>query len=252
MDFKGDFPTGDGARCYPLTVIDAYSRYCIRCEVVPEASGRWVEHVLDSAFREFGLPAAIRSDNGPPFAANGPVGLSSLAVWLLRLGIRLERIAPGKPQQNGRQERFHRTLKHEAATPPGSSLRAQQRRFDLFRREYNQERPHEALGRKPPGSVYVPSTRRYPCGLLTPVGGLHEVRVDRQGSFRWGRHRVFLSAALAHQTVSLTPDSGGRWVVSFGAIELGSLDEDRIYRGVQAKTRQRKPHFLQLSGMSLD
>src|SRR3989304_2616800 len=162
IDFKGKFKTGDGVWCTAFTVTDACSRYCIRCEVVEEAGHVAVERILDSAFREFGLPRAIRSDNGPPFAAPGPAGLTRLAVWLLRMGIRLERITPGKPQQNGRHERFHLTLALETASPPKASARAQQRAFDLFRREYNEERPHEALGQKPPARLYEPPSRRYP------------------------------------------------------------------------------------------
>lgn len=132
-----------GDKCYPLTLIDAYSRYLLRCEAVVDPDGHRVQRIFDSTFREFGLPTAIRSDNGPPFASTGAGGLTALAVWWLRLGIRLERIEPGKPQHNGRQERFHLTLKLDV--PPQRDLRAQQRAFDLYRVEYNEERPHEAL-----------------------------------------------------------------------------------------------------------
>jgi transposase InsO family protein len=134
VDFKGWFCTTDGVRCYPLTITDAYSRYVLRCEGVLDPDGPAVQAIFDSAFQEFGLPEAIRSDNGPPFSSTGAGGLTDLAVWWLQLGIRLQRIAPGKPQQNGRHERMHRTLKLE--TEPQTHLRAQQREFDLWRREF--------------------------------------------------------------------------------------------------------------------
>ncbi len=172
VDFKGWFVTGDGERCYPLTITDAYSRYVIRCEGVRDPDGHAVFEVFDSAFREYGLPAAIRSDNGPPFASTGAATLTKLSVWWLQLGIRVERIARGKPQQNGRHERMHRTLKLE--TEIRADLRKQQREFDLWRRDYNHERPHAALGDAPPATVFEPSSRRYPRPLKHPCSGRSE------------------------------------------------------------------------------
>jgi transposase InsO family protein len=249
IDYKGQFRTGDGEMCYPFTVLDAFSRFCIRCEATTEPGFAWSQHVLDSAFREFGLPAAIRSDNGPPFAANGPAGLSALAVWLLRLGLRLERIAPGNPQQNGRLERFHRTLKGDTATPPKRSMRVQQRVFNFFRREYNEERPHQAISMKPPAALYVPSSRRYPCALVSipEAGWMQRLRVDPSGHIRWGRTRVFISAALCHEYVDVTADGDTRWAVRFGAIELGHFDDRKPDVGLISVKRPRKPHHLQLS-----
>jgi len=248
IDFKGKFKTGDGRWCTPLTVTDAYSRYCIRCEVVREGTGDEVELILDSAFREFGLPAAVRSDNGPPFAAPGPMGLSHLAVRLLRLGIRVERIAPGKPQQNGRHERFHRTLAEHTVEPPRANARAQQRAFDLFRREYNEERPHEALGQVPPATLYVPSSRFYPRGLVQPPAAGSEIshleRVDRNGGIRWARRRVFISMALVGEYVILQPDDGTKWVVLFGSIVVGHIDVEHLDHGLVAAPRPRKSHSL--------
>ena len=140
IDFKGWFETRDGVRCYPLTLLDGFSRYLLRCESLLDPDGIEVRRVLDSAFQEFGLPLAIRSDGGPPFASTGPARLTELSVWLLQLGIKVEIIGPGKPQQNGRLERLHRTLKAEVASPPAETWRAQQRRFDVWRRTHNQGR----------------------------------------------------------------------------------------------------------------
>jgi putative transposase len=249
IDFKGHFRTDDGAKCLPMTVVDAFSRFCLRCEVVAETTYEDAQRVLDSAFREFGLPAAVRSDNGPPFAARGPAGLSRLAVWLLRLGIRIERIQPGKPQQNGRLERFHRTLKDETASPPQPNLRAQQRAFDLFRGDYNHERPHEALGNQPPAALYVPSTRPYPCPLLQPpTESFGQVlAVDRNGFLRWGRHRIFVSSALACEKVEVLPDGQTGWTVQFGPVVLGHFDDQHPNRGLQPRPRPRSDNHLELT-----
>jgi transposase InsO family protein len=228
VDFKGHFPTRDRVRCYPLTILDAYSRFLVRCEGVLEPDGREVQRIFDSAFEEFGLPAAIRSDNGPPFASVGAGGLTKLSVWWLRLGIKLERITPGKPQQNGRQERFHRTLKAETASPPHVNLREQQRAFDVFRRSYNEERPHEALEQKPPVTAYAASARRYPCRLvrfgIEPWN--HAMRIDKGGFLSWNKTRVFVSTALAHEDVDLQYDGdAGLWDVVFGPLSIGVLWE---------------------------
>jgi len=248
VDFKGWFRTEDGEKCYPLTLIDAYSRYLLRCEVLDEPNGREVERIFDSAFREFGLPEAIRSDNGPPFASTGAGGLSKLSVWWLKLGIRIERITPGKPQQNGRQERFHRTLKLEV--PPQPSLRAQQRACDLFRREYNEERPHEALKNAKPASVYQVSHRKYPRPLVRPDATApyyFHCPVDKDGFIRWSRdkrRRIHISTALAYETISLQPcEKEGRWQLYYGPILLGSIDEARLDRGLirPPRPKRRRP-----------
>jgi putative transposase len=161
-DFKGWFGTADGRRCDPFTLSDAHSRYLLRCQAVPHPDEQSVRPIFEAAFQEHGLPRAIRSDNGLPFASTGVGGLSRLAIWWIKLGIRPARILAGKPQQNGRHERVHRTLNQETARPPTDSLPAQQRRFDDFRAVYNNERPHEALGPKTPASLYQPSPRPYP------------------------------------------------------------------------------------------
>jgi putative transposase len=253
IDYKGDFSTGDGNRCLPMTVVDAFSRYCLRCELVGETSYEWAQRILDSAFREFGLPAAIRSDNGPPFSTNGPAGISRLAVWLLRLGIRVERIQPGKPQQNGRLERFHNTLIVEAISPAAPTPRAQQRAFNLFRARYNDERPHESLNDQPPARVYVPSSRRYPCALIPlefmSVG--QTLTVDRYGYIRWNGRRVFVSAALAYERVCVAPDGYTRWAVQLGSILLGHFDDQCFDCGLKAIARPRRQNSLTLEGMKI-
>jgi transposase InsO family protein len=161
-DFKGWFHAADGNRCEPLTVSDAHSRFLLKCQIVPNTSFSSVRPILEAAFREYGLPKAMRTDNGPPFASVGLGGLSSFTVWLTHLGIAHERITPGRPQENGRHERIHRTLKQETALPPRPTLGQQQCAFDEWRQEYNHKRPHEALGQKTPAEVYRPSDRAYP------------------------------------------------------------------------------------------
>ena len=243
IDFKGWFRTTDQVRCYPLTLIDAHTRFLLRCEGLLDPVGTEVQAVLESAFTEFGLPEAIRSDNGPPFASVGAGGLTPLAVWLLKLGIRLDRGRPGKPQDNGRLERFHRTLKLDTASPPRAHRMAQQRAFDLFRREYNCERPHEALGMRRPATLYRPSPRRYPRRLeaFVPDIDIEGYRVERTGHIRWRRHKIFISTALAHEYVGLEPDDHHRfWTVSFGPIELGKIDIEHLDRGLLLPRRRRK------------
>jgi transposase InsO family protein len=252
IDFKGWFTTEDGVKCYPLTLIDAFSRYLLRCEALCDPDYRNVSRILDSAFVEFGLPRAIRSDGGPPFASTGPAKLSHLSVWLLKLGIRVEIIAPGKPQQNGRLERFHRTLKAETASPPAVHCQAQQRRFDPWRREYNQERPHEALAMRTPATIYHVSSTRYPRPLikfdLEPFS--HVARIDKRGFIKWNRRNVFISSALAHEYVELEPDypDEGTWTVRWGPIHLGRLSQHRVDRGLIV-ARRRGPG--KVSAMSL-
>jgi transposase InsO family protein len=264
VDFKGHFNTQDGRVCYPLTIIDAHSRFLIRCEGVEDPNGREVQRIFDSAFCEFGLPASIRSDNGPPFASVGAGGLTKLSVWWLRLGIRVERIEPGKPQQNGRQERFHRTLKAETAKPPHANMRAQQRAFDLFRKVYNEERPHEALGQKPPARSFALSPRRYPCPLVRLATGSpweHIERVDKDGFVRWHEQRIFVTRALAHEDVAIEYDGASEtWLVTFGPLCVGVLTESpaptfrptkgRMADQIDRETESEKPR--KVSGMSPD
>jgi hypothetical protein len=225
-DFKGWFLTGDGRRCDPLTITDAYSRYLIRCRHVAKADGPHVREVFAAAFREHGLPDAIRTDNGTPFASTGLAGLSRLAVWWLRLGIRPERIQPGEPQQNGRHERFHLTLKQATATPPSPSLRSQQLAFTRFQNEYNRVRPHEALGQRPPSEFYRPSPRPFPerlPHLAYPFASVLR-RVSPAGHISWVRHQIYLSVLLEGEDVALRELDGDLFEVHFGPQLLGWID----------------------------
>jgi putative transposase len=224
-DFKGHFPVGD-TRCHPLTIMDGFSRYLLRCQALPRPLAAPVQKVFESAFHEFGVPNAIRTDNGPPFSTLAPGGLSRLAVWWIRLGIRPERILPGRPDQNGRHERMHSTLKAETARPPRRSLRAQQRCFQTFRQEYNHERPHEALAYATPASQYQPSLRAYPRQLPLPEYPAH-FRVERaypNGVISFQETQWYLSNCLAGELVGLEEVDDNRWSVYFGPIELGVLD----------------------------
>jgi transposase InsO family protein len=226
-DFKGQFRTQDGSLCYPLTISDAASRYFLRCQILPGVEGARVRPLFEATFREYGLPAAIRTDNGPPFGSVGLAGLTDLAVWWIELGIRPDRGRPGHPQDNGRHERLHRTLKAETAAPPAATVRAQQAAFDAFRRTYNQERPHEALGQRPPASAYTPSPRPYPARLDPPAYPTADLvkRVRPNGTLRWRGAEVYLAAPLAGRPVGLTDQGDGQWEVAFGALILGILDE---------------------------
>jgi len=228
-DFKGWFRTGNGKKCLPLTISDAHSRYLLCCRGLSQATGHVsVKPLFIETFRQNGLPGAIRTDNGPPFASLGLGGLSPLAVWWVRLGIGLERIEPGAPQQNGRHERMHRTLKEATAQPPARHLAAQQELFDQFRQEYNEERPHEALGQQTPASVYGPSAREYPERLPEQRGypeDWQKRRVRHNGEIKWAGGRLYLSEALVSQEIGLEPISEARWAVHFETLLLGTIDD---------------------------
>ena len=225
-DFKGWFLTGDGLRCDPLTISDNYSRYLLRCQAMGSPDSVHVQPVFEAAFREYGLPVAIRTDNGAPFATTTVGGLSRLSIWWLKLGIIPERIVPGHPEQNGRHERMHRTLKKETATPPKCTGRAQQRAFDRFRREYNQERPHEAIAQETPSSLYLASPREYPLLLpeMTYPDDMLIRSVKAQGDISWmGRH-VYLSQTLAGELVGLRQITDRLYDIYFGPVRLAQLD----------------------------
>lgn len=224
-DFKGDFRLGNHRRCYPLTVSDNCSRYLLVCQALERHRYEVVRPWLEWAFREYGLPEAIRTDNGPPFASLALGGLSQLAKWWIQLGIRPERIRPGKPAQNGRHERMHRTLK--AAVPPQADLTAQQRHYEAYRAEYNWQRSHEALGRRTPGSQYHASPRPYPA-KLPPIeydSGIIVRRVRHNGELRWQGHLLYVSEVLATEPLGLTRIDNETWELRYSFHVLGTLNE---------------------------
>jgi putative transposase len=224
IDFKGWFLTGDGTHCEPLTLADAASRYLLRCQAVGRCDDEHVWPVLDAAFREFGLPQRLRSDNGPPFATCGAGGLSKLSVKVIKAGVMPERIAPGKPQQNGRLERLHLTLLQDTAQPPARSLRQQLERFRAFQRIYNEERPHQALGHETPAAHYVASSRRFHGVLREPEYGPDHVvrRVRPNGAIRWRDKEIYISAALRGEPLGLS-ECGAGWRIVFGPLLLGTI-----------------------------
>lgn len=224
-DFKGQFLVG-GRYCHPLTISDGYTRFLLQCRGLHRTLHAPVQKAFHDAFREYGLPAVIRTDNGPPFASVTTGGLSRLAVWWIQLGILPERILPGHPEQNGRHERMHRTLKAETARPAASSFAAQQRAFDSFRHEYNHERPHEALGQVQPAKLYRPSTRAYPRELEDPLYPRHFTtqRAYPNGVITVAQTQWYLSGCLANQLIGLDAVADGCWRVCYGPITLGLLD----------------------------
>ena len=226
-DFKGQFRLQNGRYCYPLTVTDNSSRMLLVCKglYAPTEAGvlRWYE----TAFREYGLPCAMRTDNGSPFASVALAGLTRLNIWWLKLGIRLERIQPGWPQQNGRHERMHRTLKEETAKPPKGDMSAQQRAFNRFRMEYNQERPHEALQGVPPIKMYRQSERAYPNKVAEVVyaESMKVRRVRSNGEIKWMGGRVYVTESLRGEPIGLIPIDNDCWAVYFAQLKLGILDD---------------------------
>lgn len=227
IDYKGWFRVGDGTRCDPLTVNDVFSRASLECRAMVSPKLEDVQYRLERLFGELGLPGAILSDTGPPFASQGLGRLSRLGVWLVRLGVRPIFIEPGHPEQNGRHERFHETLKAETATPPRVSVRAQQAAFDRFRTYYNEERPHEALGMLMPSDLYRPSKRSMPNFLSEHEYPDHyEVRrVRRDGSMKWDGGFIFVGEAMAGEQVGVEPRDDGHWRVHLGVLPLGVLHE---------------------------
>jgi len=222
-DFKGQFKTGDGKLCYPLTITDSYSRYLLLCKGLRRPNFKETKPCFELVFREYGLPEAIRTDNGTPFASVGIGALSKLSVWLIKLGIRPERIESGHPEQNGRHERMHRALKETTAIPPRSTMRAQQKAFDDFTYEYDFERPHEALGQKTPATVYQKSNRSYPHRLpqITYHSDAVLRKVNRNGEIKWKRESIYISKSLIGEYVALRQKEEHLWELWFMHYPLG-------------------------------
>jgi len=229
-DFKGYFRTGDGERIDPLTITDAHSRFLLKCQAVEKTDTTRVQAIFEAAFREHGLPQAIRTDNGAPFASSAIAGLSRLAVWWMKLGIVPERIEAGHPEQNGRHERMHRTLKQEVAQPPAANRREQQRAMERFRQEYNQVRPHEALGMQTPAAVYEPSSRSYPARIPEPEypDTMQVLQVKSQGQFRWKKQDVFLSEVLWSEPVGLLPVDDRWFTIYFAQYPIARFDSRQL------------------------
>lgn len=226
LDHMGWFLTGNGSKCEPLTLTDAFSRYLFRCQGVPDKSEKVTRAIIEAVFREYGLPDAIRSDNGCPFASRGVGGFSRLSVWFIQLGIVPERIEPGQPQQNGRHERMHRTVQEATARPPAQTLYRQQRAFDAFLKEYNHERPHEALAMATPAEAYRPSSRSFPerLEMVSYPAGMIDRIVQKRGEFNWNCHRVFLGEAFRGHCIGFEPLGSRYWLTYFSTYVLGVFD----------------------------
>jgi len=228
IDYKGQFRLANGPYCYPLTVTDQFSRYIVGIEAMEAINGEAAREVCEELFRQYGLPAAIRSDNGAPFASRGLAGLTKLSAYWMLLGIRLERTRPSHPEDNGRHERMHRTLKQETAKPPASNMLQQQERFDEFVEAFNGERPHEGLGMKRPAQVYKPSRRRLPAKLpeLNYADFDDVVRVTKNGYVTLGKNLVYVSDALGYMHVGITEQPDDRLLVTFAETDLGVIDRN--------------------------
>jgi putative transposase len=244
VDHKGWIRLRDGARVEPLTVTDGFSRYLISVTATGSTEYAETRPLIDRAFLDYGLPEVIRSDNGPPFASTGTTGLTALSVWWIKLGIRHERIDPGHPQQNGRHERFHLTLL-EAMRPPSASRTAQARRFETFSRDFNEERPHEALGQRTPASVYQHSSRSMPARLPEPdypaAAAVRQVRSN--GEIKWDGDFVYICSALAGEAVAVEETEGGHWQVRFFNVPIGIIDPNtqKLRRSLRAATKRTEP-----------
>jgi transposase InsO family protein len=239
IDYKGQFLLGDRSYCYPLTITDQASRFILSCEGMAAISDEAARNTCEEVFRTYGLPSVMRSDNGAPFASVGLGGLTKLSAYWLLLGIELERIRPAHPEENGRHERMHRTLKAETTRPARANLLQQQERFDAFVEEFNHARPHEALEMKRPAEVFQPSTRLYPAQLPEYTYPMHDdvIRVNRYGQLHVpGRGQLPLTSALAGQLVGVREELNGRWLVTFVSLDLGHIERDRSFTPITPLT----------------
>ena len=233
-DFKGQFRTANGVYCYPLTIADQCSRFLLTCHGLLSTETLTAKPIFEQAFREYGVPLAIRTDNGVPFATQALHGLSYLNVWWMRLGIVHQRIHPGQPQENGAHERMHRSMKRRAIKPVQRTCAEQQGRFDAFRLEYNTERPHEALAMETPASMYTPSSRDYPNRLPKIEYPLHfqVKKVTDAGTVRFQRKLLYLANSLVEQEIGFEETDDGVWAIYFNRVLLATMDErDYIIRG---------------------
>ena len=233
-DFKGEFRTGNGLYCYPLTIADQHTRFLLTCHGLLSTATLTAKPVFARAFQEYGLPRAIRTDNGVPFATQAIHGLSYLNVWWMRLGIQHQRIHPGQPQENGAHERMHRTMKRRAIKPVQRTCSSQQKRFDAFRAEYNTERPHEALNQDTPASRYTESPRPYPAKLPTLEYPLHFLvkKITTAGTFRFADKLLYLANSLVDQRIGLEETDDGLWSIYFNTVLIATFDErDYLIRG---------------------
>ena len=231
IDYKGQFKLGNGTYCFPLTLSDHFSRFILGCEAMARISEDSARDVCEDIFREYGLPRAIRSDNGAPFASTGLAGLTKLSVYWMQLGIRLERIRPGHPEENGRHERMHRTLKFDTTKPPRINMLQQQERFDMFVTEFNNDRPHEALAMKAPAKMYRRSPRPYPDSIPMPTyKGYDDVRRVGLGGFLTVSRKtcVYVSRALEDMYVGVNELPGNRWFLAFMNLDLGIVQDGRL------------------------
>lgn len=224
-DFKGQFPVRNGRMCWPLTISDLHSRYLLRCQALTTSRAHQAIPVFHSAFQEYGLPTVIRTDNGVPFSSRSPGGLSRLSIWWIKLGIRAERIEPGRPDQNGSHERMHRTLKAETTKPPEETITAQQRRFARFRIEFNDVRPHEALGMATPAHFYELSPRSYPRRIPEPDYASDQVvrRTSRHGRAHLSNFAIYCGRNLDHELVAFRQVADLKWEVRFYEQLLGHI-----------------------------
>jgi putative transposase len=246
-DFKGEFRLGNGSKCYPLTIADAFSRYLLCVDGKPGTHTEGAMRSFRRIFDQYGLPERIRSDNGPPFAGTGLARLSQLSVWFMQLGIAVEHISPGRPCENGSHERMHRTLKAETTRPPANTMQGQQRRFNSFRPLFNNERPHEALGQLPPASVYTPSTRFYPGDVIDEdvyPGHWERRMVKRSGDIKWRNQRLFIAEPLAGKLVGLVEVDEDLWQLHYQRTLLALIDGRRgklTVRDALPRRKRKKP-----------
>lgn len=244
IDFKGWFKTKDGIKCDPLTLTDAHSRFLLYCSKLPLGTTEYVWDVLGRSFYEYGLPVYLRHDNGPPFAACGAGRLSRLSINVIKAGVIPEWIDPGKPYQNGRHERMHRTLKEECIVPMRFSLKEQQLKFSEFRNYFNFERPHESLGQKTPGSIYTRSSREW-NGQLKPPNydeSWQKARVRSSGQISWRGEEVFISKALEEEHVGLHENENGEWDVHYGPVYLGAIGQEGKLEYARRESRVNRKH----------